>query len=354
MLRKFRRNQFRIMDICIMQNEAQFSIWFIGDTGAVKTEESDPVLDLLKTSIQDHQKGVVVFLGDLIYPKGMPEKEHSDRQRAEKVMQVQLDAVREFKGKLFILSGNHDWKKGGAGGWKYARRLEQYIHHYLGRDKICMPVSAGPGPELVQPYPGLFMIFLNTQWWMQPGEIKDQRGKTFFNELKEMLSNLPPENTIICGHHPVRSHSLHGGKFKKRHHLFPLKLYGYSQILPMPILGSMLVWYRKFIGAKEDMASPKYAWFKAQMLELLELFPGITYVSGHEHNLQWIQKKGVNHLISGAGSKAYYVQTGKGTKYASKSKGFLELSCNSGRIHALTAHTLDKDMRYQKMDVKWE
>lgn len=337
-----------------MQNDTSYSIWLIGDTGAVQTDKIDPVLDLLKTSIMEHPAGVVVFLGDLIYPKGMPEKEHADRLRAEKVMQVQLDAVKDFKGKLFILSGNHDWKKGSAGGWKYARRLEQYIHQSLGKDQICMPVAAGPGPELVQPYPGLFMIFLNTQWWMQPGEIKDQRGKTFFNDLKEMLLNLPPQNTIICGHHPVRSHSLHGGKFKKRHHLFPLKLYGYRQSPPIPILGSMLVWYRKFIGAKEDMASPKYAWFKAQMLELLELFPGITYVSGHEHNLQWIQKNGVNHLISGAGSKAYYVQTGKDTKFASKSKGFLELTWQGGRFTKLTAHALEKDGNSKNTEMLWE
>jgi hypothetical protein len=336
-----------------MQENAHFSIWLIGDTGAVQTDGNDPVLALLNTVIMQENKGVIVFLGDLIYPKGMPEKGHADRAHAEQIMQVQLEAVRNYQGKLFILSGNHDWKKGSAGGWKYARRLEQFIHEALGRDQVCMPVSAGPGPELVEPYPGVYMIFLNTQWWMQPGEIKDQRGKIFFKELKDMLSGLPPEKTIICGHHPVRSHSLHGGKFKKRHHLFPLKLYGYRQSPPLPILGSMLVWYRKFIGAKEDMASPKYAWFKAQMLELLESFPGITYVSGHEHNLQWIQNKGVNHLISGAGSKAYYVQTGKGTQFASKSKGFLELTWQGGRFTKLTAHTIEKDGTSKKTEILW-
>jgi hypothetical protein len=337
-----------------MQSGENFSIWLIGDTGAVQTDGHDPVMKMLHNSITGHQKGIIVFLGDLIYPKGLPEIGHVGREQAEKIMRSQLSAVEAFQGKLYFLSGNHDWKKGSAGGWKYARRLAHFIHEALGRKEVCMPVSAGPGPELVEPYPGLFLIFLNTQWWMQPGEIKDERGKIFFRDFRKMLTTLPPDKTLIMGHHPVRSHSLHGGKFKKRHHLFPLKLYGYRQGPPIPILGSLLVWYRKFIGAKEDMASPKYAWFKAQMLDMLEDFPGITYVSGHEHNLQWIQDEGINHIISGAGSKAYYVKSGKGTRFASKSKGFIELIWQNAGVVGFRAHEWDKNETSKITEMNWK
>jgi len=307
-------------------------IWLIGDTGAVNPDGTDPVLQALAKELKENPDGILIFLGDLLYPKGMPEPNHPDRLRAELVIRSQTDIVKNYPGKVYFLSGNHDWKKGRIGGWKYVKRLEDFIEKQMGKQGLCLPVQPGPGPELTEPYPGIFLIILNTQWWMQPGKRKEFRAEKFFLELYQILEKLPPERTLICGHHPVRSHSLHGGKFKKKHHLFPLRLYGFKFSPPIPVFGSLLVLYRKFWGAKEDMSHSRYADFKKKILHTLEQFPGITYVSGHEHNLQWIFRNHVNHIISGAGSKAYYVRKGKDTVFCSNKKGFIRLDLGENSI----------------------
>jgi hypothetical protein len=323
------------------------SIWLLGDTGAVQVDGQDPVLLGLQKDLKEHPSGCVVLLGDLIYPKGMPEKDDPGRAAAEAVMLAQLAVLKDYPGKVYFISGNHDWKKGSSTGWKNLRRLETFITEEMGQASVCMPQMPGPGPECVEIFPGFHLVFLNTQWWMQPGVRNPFRVASFFSELKEMLSHLNPKTTLICGHHPVRSHSLHGGKFRKKHHLFPLSLYGIGSP-PLPGVGSLLLMYRKYVGAKEDMANPRYSKFREMLLDLLEGFPGISYASGHEHNLQWIKRDEINHLISGAGSKSYYVRKGKGTLFAGQKKGFFRLEVNQlgiQSLHIFEQEELDSEVR---------
>lgn len=315
-------------------NDSFQKIWLIGDTGAVQVDGNDPVLQALKQELLLYPNGCVILLGDLVYPKGMPEPEDPGRAAAEAVIQAQMAILKNYPGKVYFLSGNHDWKKGKSSGWKNVRRLESFISNEMGKSDVCVPLLPGPGPEIQEVFPGFNLIFLNTQWWMQPGIRNPFRVATFFRELEKLLSGLNPNTTLICGHHPVRSHSLHGGKFRKKHHLFPLSLYGIGTP-PLPGLGSLLVMYRKFVGAKEDMASPRYSRFRENLLELFENYAGLTYASGHEHNLQWIHRDGIHHLISGAGSKCYYVRKGKGTLFAGQKKGFFRLDVSPEGIQSI-------------------
>ena len=58
-----------------------YSVALIGDTGSVATDGSDPVLNLLQNWLKTNRENSrVVFLGDNIYPKGIPPA--TDRHRA--------------------------------------------------------------------------------------------------------------------------------------------------------------------------------------------------------------------------------------------------------------------------------
>lgn len=310
------------------------SIWLIGDTGAVRTDGSDPVMITLEKDLGSRPGGCVVLLGDLLYPKGMPEPDDPGREKSEAIIRAQTRVLKDYPGIVLFLSGNHDWKKGSSSGWKNLRRLESFINLEMERRDVCVPLQPGPGPEVREIFPGFHLVILNTQWWMQPGSRNPFRAAHFYRELEKILARLDPRKTVVCGHHPVRSHSLHGGKFRKRHHLYPLSFHGLDN-LPLPGVGSLWLMYRKFVGAREDMASSRYSRFREMLLELFEQHPGITYASGHEHNLQWIHRDGVHHLISGAGSKSYYVKKGKGTLFASHHKGFFRLDIGSGGIQSM-------------------
>src|SRR5690606_31001516 len=49
------------------------------------------------------------------------------------------------------------------------------------------------------------------------------------------------------------------------------------------------------------------------------------FVSGHDHNLQYIEKDGFNQIVSGAGSKESYAATGKDGFFSTGAQGFAVL-----------------------------
>src|SRR5437867_13039464 len=100
------------------------------------TAIKDPVLEMLGEQIREvGTESAVVFLGDNIYPNGMPDQNDKMRKRAEARIKVQLDVVKNHAGKVYFLSGNHDWNKGRPGGYEYMLREEEYIKSYSGRQE---------------------------------------------------------------------------------------------------------------------------------------------------------------------------------------------------------------------------
>ncbi len=85
----------------------------IGDTGA--PGEYEPVLQLLtEWASEIPEKTVVAFLGDNIYPSGMPAVSGPDRPEAERRLNEQLEVLRESDAEGWFIPGNHDWAGGGS------------------------------------------------------------------------------------------------------------------------------------------------------------------------------------------------------------------------------------------------
>ena len=56
-----------------------FEVILIGDSGNIARYKPDPVLSLLTAHLQTPNPSAVIFLGDNVYPHGLPEK--GDRLR---------------------------------------------------------------------------------------------------------------------------------------------------------------------------------------------------------------------------------------------------------------------------------
>ena len=73
-----------------------------------------------------------MFLGDNIYPKGMPaDKNDPTREEAEKKITLQLEIAKNFKGKTIFIPGNHDWYNGLKG----LNEQEKFVATYLNEKK---------------------------------------------------------------------------------------------------------------------------------------------------------------------------------------------------------------------------
>lgn len=316
-----------------MNEKDCYEIVLIGDAGAPCLDREDPVLSMFKQQLPASADSAVVFLGDNIYPRGLPPVHHPLRKISEKRLNAQLEIVKNYKGRLIFLSGNHDWNVGRKNGYEYVLRQEEYISKYFNNKNVFLPRGGCPGPVEINVNKHFTIIVINTQWWVQLGfrpagaafGCTVNNEEEFFWDLYKILDRNRDKRVLIVGHAPVYSYGAHGGRYLLRHHIFPLTMFKRKWFVPLPGLGSMVALYRRFIGVKEDLAHPRYRRFRVQLKNVLKNFPGVIYAAGHEHNLQYIHKNDNHYIISGSATKVQFLRPGKNSVFGSAHKGFFKL-----------------------------
>ena len=290
------------------QDSLLHSIFLIGDAG--KETSTTENLRALKFEMSRFPGSTVIFLGDNIYEDGLSGKEGSKKRlRQEKKILSQLDAVRDHIGNVYFIPGNHDWHAGKWGGMKVMQRQAEFVKKELSKsgtitnDRFYLPNTGLPGPEVEELAPGVKMIAVDTQWWLQsqffhkvkklPGKNRKQTMETFFHRLDSVMNAVhrSGEQIILAAHHPLFSNGHHGAPKE------PLRfLVNYTpfQIFGLIGLNRMLV---------QDIPQPRYKKMKKKFLRILQNYPNVIYVAGHEHNLQYHRHEDDHFLISGSGSK---------------------------------------------------
>lgn len=310
------------------------SVFLIGDAGAPAITRPDHNLELLKKMILEaNENSTLIFLGDNIYPKGMPEKDHPLRHQSEKRLLAQMNIANGYKGRTIFISGNHDWNKGRKGGLEALLRQQKFIDEHFGSEQVMLPRNGCPGPVLYEANKDLAIIIINTQWWVHSGRrpLGKENGcmidteQEFFLNLQDMLEQHKDKKILVAGHHPMYSKAYHGGKFDLKQHLFPLTEAHKKLYIPLPVAGSIYPMYRKYIGSKEDMAHPRYRKLRRKLIEIFSGYPNLIYAAGHDHNLQYLNMQGQHYIVSGAGSKVTYVRKGRGAYFTHAHKGFFRI-----------------------------
>ncbi len=310
------------------------SIALVGDLGNAGPVTDDPVMQSIKSWLtQEGQKSTILFLGDNIYPVGLPPEGHRHYQGARQKLSFQLDLFKGYNGKAIYLSGNHDWNKGRKNGLSYVLRQEDVITKHLKDPTSYLPAQGAPGPVTWPISDKVIVIIINTQRWVQKGlvnrKVKNEFGlnetEVFFQELQALLNQNKDKFILVAAHHPLYSNALHGGKFTVKQQLFPLTFVHKKALIPLPLLGLAFRLYRTYIGATEDMSFPPYKRFRKRILKLLHPYNNVFYVGGHDHNLQYFQVKGNHYAVSGAGSKTNFVAKGGKATFSHEHKGFMVL-----------------------------
>src|ERR1700744_4990847 len=78
-------------------------MFLVGDAGQLK-DGGHPVCDWLKAHVNwDDSSNVLVYLGDNIYPKGMPSEGSPTLDEARKILDYQLSVVEGRKARAFFV-----------------------------------------------------------------------------------------------------------------------------------------------------------------------------------------------------------------------------------------------------------
>lgn len=332
------------------QDSIAYSLFMIGDAGG-DTTYAAPVVRGLEALINqtDEDRAGVVFLGDNIYPEGLHKKSSPYRHQDTVRLNLQLDAVKYWDGDVVVMPGNHDWDRQGDKGWKRIKRQEEYVQDYLDRGNIFLPSHGCPGPEVVKLTPHLIMIIIDTQWWVhtfdRPSGEKDGCDCRTPDELMvlftDLLKKYRNQNVVVAAHHPLYSNGEHGGYYRFKDHMFPLTAVNDKLVIPMPGIGSIYPLYRKYIGHHQDIAHPVYQDMQRKLEKAINEYDNVVYIAGHEHNLQYVQRERIHHVISGSGSKQTYVRYNNDLDFGARSRGFARLDyLTDGRCY-LSMYTTD-------------
>ncbi len=280
----------------ITENQSiEHRFYLLGDGGSEKGE-NQTLLQVKDSLKKESNPSTVLFLGDNIYPRGMPEKDSKKRKKAEKILQSQVDAVKDFKGQILFIPGNHDWYGKGVEGLK---RQEKYIEKQLGKNTF-QPENGCP-IEKVDISSNIILLIIDSQWYITNwdkhptinNECDIQSKSQFLKEIQSEIKKARGKTTLIAIHHPLFSNGQHGGQYSFKDHMTPL-----------PVIGTIKNVLRRTTGVvNADMSNTHYNNLRKKLSVMAKQNEKVIFVSGHEHSLQYIVQDDITQIVSGSASK---------------------------------------------------
>ncbi|SFN84925.1 Surface antigen [Chryseobacterium oleae] len=319
------KNLFEVKNSDI-KSENDFKVFLIGDAGNSDETQAQNTLNLLKNKLDSaDSNSMLIFLGDNIYPNGLPKESDKDYALAKQKLENQLAITKNFKGKTLVIPGNHDWNSGLDG----LKAQEDLVKAYFNDKKAFLPKNSC-GIDDINLSKDIKLIVIDTEWalvnWDQyPGVNKNCTIKTredFFTEFKDLVTKNQDKKIIVALHHPVISSGTHAGFNSAKSHLYPLK----SKI-PVPVVASVINVLRSSSGASlEDINNQHYADLANRLKSIVQDKENIIFVSGHDHNLQYHEERNIRQIVSGAGSKTDPSTIAEKTDFSYGGSGFAVLN----------------------------
>lgn len=333
-------------------NAPKFRIYLIGDAGEMK-DGNHPVIEDLsqQLTIQSTIPSYLIYLGDNIYPLGLPKKSSTKRVESKLILKTQLDIFNQISEKVWMIPGNHDWEKGKSGGYEAILRAQAFIHDHYPEDRVqWIPADACPGPEWIELDKETILVILDSQWWLhqnqKPDEESDCESKTeeeILAQLSAGFKNNQEKTIILAMHHPMRAYGPHNGGYNWKDHLFPLRAIHHNLYIPIPILGSVFPLYRTWFGDIQDIPHPKYQAMIRSLDQLIKEHPHVIQVSGHEHGLFYTQEEYAHYIVSGAGAKHTVIRKNNPAKFTYGNQGYAALDFYGNRKVKLNFISPEKD-----------
>ncbi len=306
--------------------ETQFRLYFIGNTGIGDEETLKKTLSLLKRRLSaESENAAVVFLGDQLPEGGLPGEAAPGREAAESRLDLLVDVVEDFPGRVFVIPGETEYEIGPTP-LDALLRQESYLESKMNRGNVFIPDGGLPGPHEVKLTDDIRMVALNTQWLLQKnplpvgdtGEFLARETADVYAELSEIILDRHTDDLIVLGHHPIMSNGKYGGH--------------YGRTYMIPVLGT--AWYamKRMRRDEQYFGGQRNEWMREQLFEMLSLHENVIYASAHDKSLQRFESERQNFsqsfIVSGSASGGEHVEDehelkGYDTEFVSEEPGFM-------------------------------
>lgn len=189
--------------------EVVHTFYLIGDAGLSPMNDMNKALKIFKKRLDvADENSTALFLGDNIYPAGLPDPKDSTEAyiKAKNDLDAQIKTLENFKGKPIFIPGNHDWYTEGLVGLE---REQKYIQKALDSKEVFFPEDGCP-IKTIEVNEQVAIIAIDTEWyltnWDHRPDMNDKcdiksRDK-FWLELEDEIKGNRQKTTIIALHHP--------------------------------------------------------------------------------------------------------------------------------------------------------
>ncbi len=309
------------------EKEIDKTFYLVGDAGTSPKGGMSVALSIFNQYISEKEtKGdYTIFLGDNIYPAGLPKEGEKGRDEAENALNGQIKSVKNFKGEVVFIPGNHDWYADGVSGLKLE---EKYVEDALGKNTF-QPENGCP-LESIDINENIQLIVIDTQWYLENwnnhptinDECEIKTRDRFFLELEGELKKAQNKTIVFAMHHPMYTNGIHGGNYAISKHLFPTQ-----RKIPIPILASLATQIRTQGGVSiQDRYNERYNNLMNRIETMALDSDKLVFVSGHEHTLQYNEKNRIKQIVSGSGAKESYASLSDTGWFSYGKQGFAELT----------------------------
>ncbi|MFA0962148.1 BamA/TamA family outer membrane protein [Roseivirga sp. BDSF3-8] len=327
-----------------------FSLFLIGDTGAPTLPGARENLEKLRGQLlQSGKHSAVVYLGDNIYPYGLPDENDPLYEIESQKITLQLDLLEGYAGQIYFIPGNHDWRQGKENGLNRVRNQERLVESYLENEEAFIPNDGCPGPIVKYLSENIVLIVVDTQYFLHKNTVPTKEDGCEYTDLDEVLTQVQDilernqdKKVVLATHHPFFSAGPHGGHTTWKQHIFPLTDLDDNLYIPLPLIGSIYPLYRSLLGDIQDMPNPRYSQVRNAFVSLLNSYPNTIHAAGHEHMLQYYLEDSVHYIVSGSGAKTATVMR-EGGKFLANQNGFARLDFFGNGDVKLEFHSINNE-----------
>jgi hypothetical protein len=317
-------------------------VLLIGDTGELNP--GNPTLEALTplaAGVQD--RSLAVFLGDNIYPRGLPapgeEGVEPERQTAAAILDTHVEALEAARLRSVFVPGNHDWDHSGRRGLERILAQAEYLEGAETIEARVLPSQGCPGPVVRDLGEQLRLIVIDSEWLLRAehpkatdcgagdaGAVEDADNERFYAALAAAVQGAGRRQVLLTLHHPLKTRGSHGGHFTVKDFFFPLTLVKSWLWLPVPAIYPPLRYW--VVRSDQDLFGSR----NREMVRRLEAVlataerPAIV-ASGHEHTLQVMDDPALPiwYLVSGSGAKREATGEGEDTIFKHAVPGLMVL-----------------------------
>lgn len=301
-----------------------------GDAGEINQGQQKLIANAAAMVLPN--RTITFFLGDNIYPNGMPVDTNAQAIERE-ILASQYLPFQVQEVPVYFLAGNHDWDHSKKDGLAKLKAQQQFLEEKVGAQVKLIPKAGSPGPVFLNITDKVVAVVIDSEYWLFPhhqqsSTEREEEWEQFIQTIEAFFQQNKQKTILFLAHHPIRSYSEHALKFSWKQHIFPLTSKWSGFYLPLPVVGSLFPLFRSTLfKSAEDLPHPVYKQFRERIESVAAHNSQVVFVSGHDHGLQYISDGSFRQVVSGSGSKTSSVVKGESLLYSYPKQGYSLIDC---------------------------